>query len=302
MMNRCNHKSTRKINGYCPSCWTRELMANPNKYRKVEEVKPVINEKKYIIPPKREPCNFTIIPGNGMNPTEIGVFHNSTLMDEDKGAGRLNTTRITSALDPQRQAGRIPRRNNGWTKNGRKPKCPKHNITVNDLGYCPECNKHVVRRFNRAGNVHTVFTYDKKPARDRFNTPETAKIYTKEDGLRTTVADLSWDEEWLHKEPIGKINFDGRVNKKGNGRSITIINFNVNRIRESESYFYGSQELPIHRVKKDLIECECGCKTSLTDMRRGEVVCPKCGLVKGKVSYTQRKTRGGTDDHDYGDD
>jgi len=297
----CNKEAERIINDRCPSCWTRELIANPSKYRKIEEQRPVINEVEYIRPPKRDPVRIHLIGYFGEE-TPNSVFHSSTLMDEEKGAGALNTTRLTPALEPDRQAERVPKRNSGRTKNGKKWKCPRHNITVDELGYCPECHRRVVRRFNKAGNVHTVFTYDKKPARDRYTRSEMVRLYTLKDGLRTENSILSWDNEWLRDEPIGKINFNGRVNKKGNGPSIVFINYNVSQVRESEPLYYGSQKTPVRRVKKDLYKCECGCKTTLTDTRRGEVLCPQCGLVKDKVMISQRNSRGGVDDKDYGDD
>ena len=298
----CNKEAERIINDRCPSCWTRELIANPSKYRKIEEQRPVINEVEYIRPPKRDPVTLHVTGYFGEETELNSAFHTSTLMDEEKGAGRLNTTKLTPALEPIRQAKRVPKRNTGWTKNGKKPKCPRHNITVDELGYCPECHKKVVRRFNKAGNVHTVFTYEKRPARDRYTRPETAKIYTKKDGLKIPVADLAWDDEWLRDEPIGKINFNGRVNKKGNGPSIVFINYNISRTNNDETLYYGSQETKVNRVKKDLYQCECGCKTTLTDTRRGETLCPQCGLVKDKVMIAQRNSRGGSDDRDYGDD
>ena len=330
----CGTESTRIIHKRCPSCWTRELMANPGKYRKIEDVKPPINETEYIKPPKRQECNYNIIPGNGYYPTEVGVFHRSTLMDEERGAGALNKTKTTAVQEPERMAARMPRKTIGWTKNGRKPKCPVHWVTVDEYGYCPYCERKVVNRFNRYGNPMVVFA----PGEDRYKKPRKAMLYSKEGEKKTNAVECDWDTKWLRfmkpvtymgviinptDEVIDRLNFDGKVNKKSDGRSpregiypilndpdrmkkyrhnsIVIIDYNVRTVKnDDEQLYYGTQSIPVRRVQKNLRKCEeCGCTFTLKDMRRGDVLCPKCGLMKGRIVIAQKQSRGGNDDVEY---
>lgn len=102
---------------------------------------------------------------------------------------------------------------------------------------------------------------------------------------------------------MNKHNFQGYVNKKSDGRSLTgypdpktgeflqqnrhnvsiIIQPNVQIQETSHTVKFAQrgalqQEKEISKVTRGN-ECECGCNVKVKDMRRGEVVCPSCGLV-----------------------
>ena len=137
------------------------------------------------------------------------------------------------------------------------------------------------------------------------------------------MTDVPWDHTWLHDEPIGRMNFDGKVNKKSDGRDprtgsypsptdpnrmkkyrhnvIVILDYNVQQVYGDETLYYGKNDMQVARVKPELKTCsECNCKIKLKDMRRGDVVCPQCGLMKGRVQIHQQTSRGGSDDVEYG--
>jgi hypothetical protein len=100
-----------------------------------------------------------------------------------------------------------------------------------------------------------------------------------------------------------KHNFQGYVNKKSDGRSLTgypdpktgeflqqnrhnsmiIIQPNVKIQDTTHTVKFSTmgglqQDKELSKVTRGN-DCECGCNVKVKDMRRGEVVCPSCGLV-----------------------
>lgn len=266
--------------------------------------------------PEREPCRFHITMWPGYEGTPDPTFHRAQLMDTENGAGALKTTTSQICEDPEVMAKSMPGRNVGYTKNGIKPKCPEHGITVDEYGRCPICNQHIIRRHNSNGTVVTTY----EGHNDSYKHPEDCVIYVKNEGQKTILNKLPWDTEWLQDEPIGKMNFVGLVNKKSDGRCNRTgdigdpksekymqqyrhmpalkIDYNVQVIDDEPQY--TGLDVPVRKVKADLNECECGCKIHMTEMRRGDKLCPQCGLVLGRVQISQQATRGGDDDVEYG--
>lgn len=339
-----------KSDGRCPICFTREMIANgpkPIAWRDLPENE-FFNSLQYIV--SRRTNLPTELPDIKMSPSRtptyhddlfevddgagnLNIFHKMQLIDVEQGAGALNKTRLTAAIDPELQAKAMPGKNSGWTKNCKKPKCPIHQVTVNEYGYCPVCaliyhaDRRIIIRLNKNGYTQTVFeTNDRidkdgnfiiKETPDRYEHPRQCEVHSKEDDKDIHVGYLDWEHEWLKpiKEesylgivinsviPIGKVNFDGYTHKKSSGPSILLLDYNVKQIHNNDkSTYHGTQHIPVRRVKPELRACECGCTFSGKDMRRGEKLCPNCGLVKGKVMISQNKTRGGSDDKDYGGD
>jgi ssDNA-binding Zn-finger/Zn-ribbon topoisomerase 1 len=251
-------------------------------------------------------------------------FHMAQLMDTELGAPeKLNETRSQIVEDPEVLAKKMPGRNVGYTKNGIKPKCPVHKVTVTELGQCPICGNNVVRRHSPSGAVVTVFNLEGIPALDEYVKDDRVEVYMKKDGEKITTDLLERDTEWLKDEPIGIFNFVGAVNKKSDGRSPRTgeigdpksplymqqyrhtpslkLDYNVEYIRkEGEEPRYTGNDVPVSRVKAELRECECGCKVTLKELRRGDKLCPQCGLVLGRTMISQSTTRGGSDDVEYG--
>ena len=98
-----------------------------------------------------------ITPAPGFEGVPDEVFHRAQLMDTELGAPeKLNETRSQTCEDPAVLARSMPGRNVGYTKNGIKPKCPVHNVTVTELGQCPICGERIVRRHSVSGAVITV--------------------------------------------------------------------------------------------------------------------------------------------------
>jgi hypothetical protein len=334
----CYCVTDRLISGVCPSCFTRDIIAHGSKRVEWDDLPEnryftsmakiagysrglTSDEMKKFATPKRDPVKITITGFGDVKGQE--VFHTSQLMDLEDGAGALNKTKLTATLDPELQAKAMPGKNTGWTKNCKKPKCPIHKVTVTEYGMCPVCKLHyradrqVVIRHNKNGNTQTVFTSKKDPAKDQYDHPVQCEIHGKEDGVDIPLGNLNWEHGWLkqfeestylgivinHVIPIGKANFDGQTHKKSSGPSILILDYNVKQVFNNDKpTYHGTQDIPVRRVKQELRTCECGCTFSGNDMRRGERLCPNCGLVKGKIMVTQKSTRGGVDDKDYGGD
>ena len=57
---------------------------------------------------------------------------------------------------------------------------------------------------------------------------------------------------------------------------------------ENNKALKGKKKVQLFKVKGPQQCEECGCKITVRDLNRGEVVCPRCGLVQGRV-----ETKGG---------
>lgn len=338
----------------CPSCFTRDIMANgPRKveWEDIEENRYFTSmakiagysrgltgeEMALFATPDRDDTIITITGfGDVSNQT---IFHTCQLMDTHQGAGELNTKKLTAALDPQHQARQMPGRNSGYSKHGKKPKCPVHRTTVTEYGTCPVCDKEVVVRFDNKGHTKAVFTSKEHPACDYYVKPDKVRLTRKVDGKRKLARYGKWDTEWLRPTEevtylgktikpaslvIGRLNFDGKVNKKSDGRCARTgsypspidpkrmtkhrhnsgirLDYNIKQVKDNdETIYYDETNTTINRVNPELRTCkECDCTFTLKDMRRGDVVCPKCGLMKGVVMMGSGGNRGGESDVDYG--
>jgi hypothetical protein len=341
----CYCVTDRLISGVCPSCFTRDIIAHGSKRVEWDDLPEnryftsmakiagysrglTSDEMKKFATPKREPCvyhdDFEATFGESNTNTMHEAFRKAELMDTEQGAGALNKTKLTAALDPELQARAMPGKSTGWTADCKKPKCPIHKVTVTEYGYCPVCKLHyradrqVVIRHNKNGYTQTKFNSKKHPAMDQYEHPVQCEIHAKEDGVDIPLGKLNWETEWLkhfeestylgivinHVTPIGKANFDGQTHKKSSGPSILILDYNVKQVFNNDKPTYHRvQDVPVRRVKRELRGCpECGSTFSGKDLRRGESLCPQCGLVKGKIMITQKSTRDGNDDKDYGGD
>jgi transcription initiation factor TFIIIB Brf1 subunit/transcription initiation factor TFIIB len=221
--------------------------------------------------------------------------------------------KATVFYDAEKLANQMPGRSRGYTKYGVKPSCPQCNITVDEYGYCPECNQRVSFQHNSRGHLVAMIGEN---IPQLYTKPEVAVYWTNNDaGHRVDIDAKIYTDEWLPRDDIKhKYNFIGYANKKSDSRELrtghqpqelldenrdpvqVVLSPNIEVIEELQGIFEGDDKKSIRRVKSELKTCpECECIIKLQDLRRGETLCPQCGLVLKQTLYVVESAYGGKD-------
>lgn len=228
---------------------------------------------------------------------------------------------LYSKIEPRFQANKRKYATACSKNKSRRFKCPVCEVSANEYGYCPVCNKRILvdsrGQFDK-GSFHRL-TREQKGKFSEVYGPRG------KDGKPTIMKGQKYDYNWNPEKvaafygqfTTGKMNFIGIVNKKSCGRGPTgwlskdpeevrkhshnvIITMKPNIRMEPTSLRVkvDGYELDIVKVRAgnpcynsygtqgfagiSHIPVVCTASHKVHDERRDEVVCPQCGLVFGR--------------------
>ena len=170
---------------------------------------------------------------------------------------------------------------------GERPICPEHDVSSDELGYCPICGKRVYRVAKGVHFENKKLSITPKRIQARLNRHDRPLEYNQEAG------------EEFYKDFQWNVKFWGPASKKATGTdslglhdpknfqnhlqgvAYTIDPIISTQVTQEQVNFYGDQNpRQIVKVKK-ANPCECGCNVRVHEMKRGDIVCPVCGRLYG---------------------
>lgn len=178
----------------------------------------------------------------------------------NSGKDKVGLFKVKTVCNPQLE--RLPSR----IQSG-KPHCPKCDVPVTDIGTCPYCHASIKKRWKPAKlkDFFEIFTLG--------SIKQGEKIIP-----RGVIVDVLYrDKSFFKGFKMSEYSFSGEIsNYKSYPRLLTCLDDKLVALR-------NRKRIPLVHVEK-VLECEeCGCKVSVQDLDRGEIVCPRCGLVQGQV-------------------
>jgi rubrerythrin len=174
--------------------------------------------------------------------------------------GKCEPSQVKTGFNPQLE--RLPSR----IQSG-KPRCPICDAVATDSGTCPYCHTRIKKRWKpaRVKDFFEIFALR--------NIKEDEEVILKGVTVDVLYSDKSFFEEFKMKN----YNFGDEIS---NYKSYPRL---LSQLEEKMAAVKNKKSMPLVHVEK-VLKCEdCGCTISVQDLDRGEIVCPRCGLVQGQI-------------------
>ncbi|MCE7697854.1 MAG: hypothetical protein K8E24_003120 [Methanobacterium paludis] len=152
-----------------------------------------------------------------------------------------------------------------------KPRCKDHHATATDIGTCPYSHIRIRKKWKPAKVKEFFEIISLVPIK------QGDKVLSAGSTIDVLYTNTSFFKEFEMKDySFGDEIFDF----KSHPRLASVLN-------EKKAAIKYKKTVPVFHIKKAQ-KCECGCEVSVMDEHRGEIVCPKCGIVQQQVQMKDK--------------